>query len=215
MKTTMKTFNFKKTIWFTVLIIVLIAVDQITKYIAVATLKNKESFKIIKDVFEFEYVENPGAAWGMLGGQRTFFIILTLVLIPILIIFLIRLEKLIQEQFKTALINAEYETNIDNTERFGFECKTVVLPKFALKLQILQYIVVFLISGALGNFIDRVVNAYVVDFLSFKLIDFPVFNVADCYVTCATAALIILMLFFIKGEEFDTIFPTKKRGRDI
>ena len=43
-----------------------------------------------------------------------------------------------------------------------------------------------IVSGAIGNFIDRLINSYVVDFLSFKLFgfyDFPVFNVADCFLT--------------------------------
>ncbi|MFQ8841064.1 MAG: signal peptidase II [Clostridium fessum] len=43
-----------------------------------------------------------------------------------------------------------------------------------------------LVSGAVGNMIDRLTQKYVVDFLYFKLIDFPIFNVADCYVVIAT-----------------------------
>ena len=50
--------------------------------------------------------------------------------------------------------------------------------------------------------IDRMVNGYVVDFLYFSLIDFPIFNVADIYVTVATACLVILVLFYYKDEEF-------------
>ena len=52
-----------------------------------------------------------------------------------------------------------------------------------------------LVSGAVGNFIDRVRFGYVRDFIYFKLINFPVFNVADCYVTVSVALLIILILF--------------------
>ena len=51
-----------------------------------------------------------------------------------------------------------------------------------------------LVSGAVGNFIDRVRFGYVRDFIYFKLINFPVFNVADCYVTVSVALLIILCL---------------------
>ncbi|MEG7530349.1 MAG: signal peptidase II, partial [Hungatella sp.] len=51
----------------------------------------------------------------------------------------------------------------------------------------------FLIAaGAIGNMIDRISQGYVVDFLYFKLINFPIFNLADCYVTVATACLMIL-----------------------
>ena len=44
---------------------------------------------------------------------------------------------------------------------------------------------VIMVSGALGNFIDRVFRGYVVDFIYFSLIDFPVFNMADIYVVCS------------------------------
>ena len=60
--------------------------------------------------------------------------------------------------------------------------------------------------GALGNFIDRVFRNYVVDFFYFKLIDFPVFNVADIYVTVAAFAMIILGLFYYKEEDYNKIF---------
>ena len=60
----------------------------------------------------------------------------------------------------------------------------------------------FLVSGATGNFIDRVVRGYVVDFIYFSLIDFPVFNVADIYVVCSCIALIFSILFHYKDEDF-------------
>ncbi len=69
---------------------------------------------------------------------------------------------------------------------------------------------VLLISGAIGNFIDRTLNGYVVDFFYFKLINFPVFNVADIYVTAAEILLIILVLFYYQSEDFEEIFHGKK-----
>lgn len=65
-------------------------------------------------------------------------------------------------------------------------------------------------AGAAGNFIDRAVHGYVVDFLYFKLIDFPIFNVADCYVTVATAVLLFLLLVFYSDEELDVLRPGRK-----
>ena len=58
-------------------------------------------------------------------------------------------------------------------------------------------------AGAVGNMIDRVSQGYVVDFLYFKLIDFPIFNVADCYVVIATFSLILLFFFFYSDEELE------------
>lgn len=69
----------------------------------------------------------------------------------------------------------------------------------------LDYIIVFLIAGAIGNYIDRVLNNYVVDFIYFSLINFPVFNIADCYVTVSVILLFILVLFFYKDEDFEEI----------
>lgn len=60
-----------------------------------------------------------------------------------------------------------------------------------------------LVSGAAGNMIDRLANGYVVDFLYFKLIDFPIFNVADCYVVISTFLLILLFLFVYSDEELE------------
>lgn len=56
-------------------------------------------------------------------------------------------------------------------------------------------------SGAIGNMIDRMTNGYVVDFLYFRLINFPIFNVADCYVTVSAFVLVLLFMFYYKEED--------------
>ncbi len=58
----------------------------------------------------------------------------------------------------------------------------------------------FLLAGAAGNLIDRAFRTSVVDFIYFKPIDFPVFNVADIYVTCSTFAMVLLILRFYEDE---------------
>ena len=70
-----------------------------------------------------------------------------------------------------------------------------------------------LVSGAVGNMIDRISNGYVVDFLYFKLIDFPIFNVADCYVVVSTMSLILLFFFFYKEEELEFLSLGKKADK--
>ena len=60
---------------------------------------------------------------------------------------------------------------------------------------------VLILSGAIGNLIDRIVYGYVVDFLYFKLIDFPIFNVADCFVVIGACLLFIFVLFVIKDDD--------------
>lgn len=64
----------------------------------------------------------------------------------------------------------------------------------------LSFCLVLMAAGAFGNWIDRFFRRYVIDFLYFKPIDFPIFNVADCYVTIS-AILLILIVAFTKEEE--------------
>ena len=71
----------------------------------------------------------------------------------------------------------------------------------------LNVIAVLSFSGAIGNFIDRLVHGYVVDFFYFSLIDFPIFNVADIYVTVAAFLLLFLIFFYYNEEDFDRIIP--------
>ncbi len=66
-------------------------------------------------------------------------------------------------------------------------------------------------AGAIGNFIDRVSQKYVVDFIYFSPIDFPVFNVADIYVTCGCVIMVFLFLFYYKDEDFAFLHNGKKK----
>lgn len=66
----------------------------------------------------------------------------------------------------------------------------------------LRFCMVLVSAGAIGNMIDRVIQNYVVDFFYFSLIDFPIFNVADCYVVVACIIFAILILFFYKDDDF-------------
>ena len=67
-----------------------------------------------------------------------------------------------------------------------------------------------MVSGALGNFIDRVFRGYVVDFIYFSLIDFPVFNMADIYVVCSGILLVILVCFKYKNDDDYDFLRIKK-----
>ena len=69
----------------------------------------------------------------------------------------------------------------------------------------LRITLIFLIAGAIGNMIDRIVRGYVVDMFDFCLINFPVFNVADIFVTCSFVVIVILILFKYKDEELSDI----------
>ena len=53
-------------------------------------------------------------------------------------------------------------------------------------------------GGGLGNMIDRVRFGYVVDMIETEFIKFPVFNVADCFITCGCIAMMVSLIFFNK-----------------
>ena len=69
---------------------------------------------------------------------------------------------------------------------------------------------VVIMAGAIGNMIDRIVNGYVVDFIYFKLINFPNFNVADICVTCGCIYLVLLFIFYYKDGDNLTVFAKSK-----
>ena len=77
----------------------------------------------------------------------------------------------------------------------------VIVKKPKSKLLLLSLSMIA--GGGLGNMIDRFALGYVVDFLDFRLIDFPVFNVADIFVVCGAGLLILYMLFEEKFKNAD------------
>lgn len=79
----------------------------------------------------------------------------------------------------------------------------------------LNIISIMLFSGAVGNRIDRSVYGCVQDFLYFELIDFPIFNIADCYIVISCIAAIFLFIFYYKDEdEMSRVFSFKKKNGD-
>ena len=62
-----------------------------------------------------------------------------------------------------------------------------------------------ILAGGIGNLIDRIVYGYVVDFLYFKLIDFPIFNFADCCVVVGAIALFAYLLFGCNDSDFENL----------
>lgn len=67
--------------------VLLVAVDQITKFFAVDRLKERVSVSIIEEFFSLTYVENRGAAFGMLQGGKWIFLAITAVVLVLIIIY--------------------------------------------------------------------------------------------------------------------------------
>ena len=74
-------------------IILLTAIDQLSKWIALSSLKPIGNITIIENWFDLTFVENRGAAFGILEGQRWFFIIMVLLVTVIAFRFLYKMEK--------------------------------------------------------------------------------------------------------------------------
>ncbi len=148
-------------IWF-ILALILIFIDQLSKWLAVIFLQGEGTVDVIPYLFNIVYVENRGAAWGMFSEQRWVFILVSSVAIIALLAFLF-IER----------------------------------PKNKLLLWSLFLI----LAGGVGNMIDRILLGYVVDFIEFAFMDFPVFNIADSCV-CIGAALLILYLIITTIEDY-------------
>ena len=116
--------------FYIVIVFIVFLLDQITKYFAVMNLKFVNSKVIIKNFLEFTYVENRGAAFGIMQGRKIFFVLITLAAIGYILFFL-----------------------------FKKSSKLSFMTKLALSL---------ILSGALGNFFDRLRLSYVVDFISLR-----------------------------------------------
>lgn len=80
------------------------------------------------------------------------------------------------------------------------------------KYKPMRICLVILIGGAVGNMIDRIRLGYVIDYLYFKLIDFPVFNLADIFVTISLLGILILIIFKYNNSDFDIMIGDKKGG---
>lgn len=151
----------------------LVILDQITKNLAVLHLKDKPAFVIWDGIFELHYLENRGAAFGMLQNQKALFVAIAVVILLVIGYLLIKLPR---------------------TKHYAA----------------LEVLFVLIASGAVGNMIDRVQYNYVVDFFYFKLIDFPIFNVADIYVSVSCVLLAILLIFFYKDNDFEFLGKKKE-----
>ena len=62
--------------------------------------------------------------------------------------------------------------------------------------------IIFVVAGGIGNLIDRIALGIVRDMLEFQFISFPIFNLADVYVTGGVFALIFVVLFIVKDVPF-------------
>ncbi|AZV56010.1 signal peptidase II [Clostridium sp. AWRP] len=140
-----------------------ILIDRVTKIWAIEVLSKVSQVIVIKDLFSLMYLQNKGAAFGILQGKLYFLTIITIIVVGGMIVYIIKYKP-----------NSKF-----------------IRISFSL-----------IISGALGNLMDRIVYKYVVDFISVHYKDiyyFPVFNIADVMVVVGTA---LLAFYLLKEEKY-------------
>lgn len=145
------------------IIVIGIIFDRITKIWA-GNL-NGRTITIIDGFFDFQYLENRGAAFGIFQGKKIFLVGFTSIVLIMLIVYLIR------------------------------ERKTSKILAISLSM---------IISGAIGNLYDRVVQSYVTDFILVHYKDvyyYPTFNIADILVVVGSLGLMLYLLKEIKEEK--------------
>ena len=84
---------------------------------------------------------------------------------------------------------------------FGIFTLAIVWEYFKKSMDFLpfeRWCIAAIYAGGLGNMIDRVRLGYVVDMIRTEFMDFPVFNVADCFITCGCFAMMFSLFFFNK-----------------
>lgn len=69
-----------------------------------------------------------------------------------------------------------------------------MLIKKTFRSPLMHWAILLVLSGGIGNMIDRIFRGYVVDFFDVQFIDFAIFNVADC---CVVAGAALILLYFI------------------
>ena len=138
------------TIFSTALIIILI--DQITKFLIRINFQLNDSLPLIKNVFHLTYIQNTGAGFGILKSQTLILIFISLIVIGVIFYYFDRIKD---------------------------------------KEILLQFLVGFTLGGTIGNLIDRLTYGFVIDFIDFQI--WPIFNVADSFVTIGVIGLIVYL----------------------
>lgn len=161
-----------------ILFVLLIVIDRVTKYFAFIKLNGRPSFPVINGVLEFRYLENTGAAFGLLKNQISFFIFVTIIVLVTMAYIIVKLPS------KSKNIAA-------------------------------NICLVFIAGGASGNMLDRILYKHVIDFIYIISLKFPIFNVADIFVTISTILLVIILIFLYKEDDLNFLTFKEKKIREI
>jgi signal peptidase II len=137
-----------------------VALDQFTKYLVKTYMQIGESMPVFGDYLRITSHRNPGAAWGILAGQRWLFVVITVAVIVGVVYY--------SSKVRSRLVR-------------------IALP--------------LLMGGAVGNLIDRLLYGKVVDFFDVRIINYPIFNIADSAIVAAVILILLDTLFENRREQ--------------
>lgn len=145
-----------------IIAVLIVAFDQLTKWLVVSNMEVRESIPIIENVLYLTSHRNAGAAFGILQGQMWLFYIAT-VAVAAVIVYMIK-------------------TQLNGSRWYGT----------ALGL---------ILGGAVGNFIDRVLEGAVVDFIDVYIFNYnyPIFNIAD--MALVTGVIMVIIHVFLEEKR--------------
>lgn len=132
--------------------------DYVTKIWAIDRLKGQPDITVIEGFFDFSYLENRGAAFGIFQGRVYLLAFVTMIIMAVLFVMYQKTKK---------------------------------------KTKLLTISTALILTGAIGNLIDRLRYGFVVDFISWHWKNtyyFPTFNVADICITVGTGLLILYII---------------------
>ncbi|MBQ5956624.1 MAG: signal peptidase II [Clostridia bacterium] len=139
-----------------IIVIAGIILDQLSKNWMIQNMKYMSKV-IIPGVLQYSYVENTGAAFGMLSKNTILLGCFSVVMSAVFIFFLVKYRKSLS-----------------------------MLSRISLAL---------IISGAIGNAIDRIMRGFVIDFIELLFVNFAIFNIADICITMGAIFLGISIIF--------------------
>lgn len=142
------------------LAVLIIIIDQISKWLVATKMDIGESIPVWIGVFSITSHRNEGAAFGILQGQMWLFYVITVIVV------------------------------------LGV---TYYLHKYGRHQVFLGIALALILGGAIGNFIDRALNGSVVDFLYFRIINYPIFNIADA--SLVVGVILILIHTLLDGRK--------------
>lgn len=144
------------------IIVVGIVLDLVSKhFFALRFETNSQKIVVIPNLFEFVFVKNTGAAYGIFGESTVMLSVVSILFIIGFVLFDI------------------------------FNHKNDWLYIFGIGL---------ILSGAIGNLVDRLFLGYVRDFISIKLFSF-VFNLADLFITAGVICFLVYLLISLIKEK--------------